>query len=435
MKRVINTPIFYYSRDYFTGDNVAHYLPAKYLWHVCNIKKAGFYQPVYDFSLNEELRIDFMFYPEQPQNEYFKKPRWINAFVAVKDTQEANAIAKGYDYFVNNYRYRGADPQETNWGYSADLKEINLYVPAYTYKAIYEHDIYLDDLELANKFNEYLSAVKKRINPEKRPVIVLHHRGDDPWKRHLSNSIDKYEVLLANLLEMYPEHKFVLLGESWRYSRHPRVKYLNDYINKKTLLKECAEYSGCLQYVLQAFFCRDADIVFIGISGFSLFIESIRPKTLMPPIPIFWGPQTFSGVDTCLASLKEWKCDEFEKYKKAHPSDEAFQHYVHHFIYYSRDENILKPYCFDDPNSLNKVFRVLEILENKYGKGRGKRGVLVDQDKQIRDSYPLRWDERIVESLMNINWRIQSAWKRSADFIKWRYIGLLKRIFRVKMRL
>ncbi|MCG2661589.1 MAG: hypothetical protein L6437_15250, partial [Kiritimatiellae bacterium] len=117
MKKVVNSPIFYYIRDFFTGDNVHYYLPAKYLWTVCNVTRTGFYQPVYDFKLEGPITLDFMFYPEQPQHNYFKKPAWINEFIVARDTTAAQQIASRYDYFINNNRYRGAQPVELNWGY------------------------------------------------------------------------------------------------------------------------------------------------------------------------------------------------------------------------------------------------------------------------------------------------------------------------------
>ena len=143
MIKLVNSPIFYFIRDYFTGDNVAHYLPAKYLWTVCNATKTGFYQPVYDFKLDGPITIDFMFYPEQPQHRYFKKPVWINEFMVAKDTVTAQQIVSHYDYFINNYRYLGAQPVVLNWGCPPDIKAIELYAPSYTYKAICEQSIYI----------------------------------------------------------------------------------------------------------------------------------------------------------------------------------------------------------------------------------------------------------------------------------------------------
>ncbi|MBU1027262.1 MAG: hypothetical protein KKA31_05985 [Candidatus Margulisbacteria bacterium] len=434
MKKLINSPIFYYSNGYFTGDNVAHYLPAKYLWHVCNVTKQGFYQPVYDFRLEDEVAIDLMFYPEQPQDKYFKKPKWINEFLLAKDTKAASQIAKQYDYFINNYRYRGAKPPEMNWGYPSGTPVLELYVPAFTYKAIYEHDIYLDDLELTEKYSQFLAELKRKINPQNKPVIAIHHRGDDPWERHLDNSIDRFEGFLANLLEIYPDHHFVLLGESWRYYQHPRITYLNNYINRRQLLKVLGEYSACLQYILSAYFCRDVEIVFIGISGFTLFIESIRPKNLMPPIPIFWGPQTFTGIDTCIASLKGWQCPEFEKYKNEHPQEGAFQHYVHHFIYYCRDEEILKSYCFDYPNNTDKILNVIDKLEQKYGRQLGKRNIKMASSKKVRDLSKLTKLQELQQFRVNLQWQCDSLWQKMCSFIKWRYIWLAKNIFGSEVR-
>ena len=366
MKKILNTPIFYMPQKYFTGDNVAHYLPAKYLWHLCNQEKKAFYQLVYNFELKEKVQIDFAFYKEQPQHLYFKKPEWINEWVLIEDLKETNSIAQNYDFFINNYRYRGAPKPEKNLGYSEDLNVIELYVPAYSYKYIYEHGLYLDDLELNDKYAEFVKQVDQEINPDRRAVIALHQRGEDPWNRHLPKTSQKYEELLFNLVEKYPEHQIVLLGEGWKYYQHPRIGYLEKHINRKQIQKKLKEYSACLQYILAVYFCRSVDLVFIGISGFSLFLESIRPLNLKPPIPVFWGKQTFSGTDTCLEKLN-FRCPEFEAYQKQHPEDHAFQHQVHHFIYYSRDEDLLLPYCNDYPNDLSKILNFLDKLEKKQG--------------------------------------------------------------------
>lgn len=423
MKRILNSPIFYYSRGYFTGDNVAHFLPVKYLWHVCNESKTGFHQPVHGTDLTGPVEIDLMFYPEHPLHLYFKKPKWINNFVVAKDEAEARKIAKGYDYFINNYRYRGAVPSEENFGYSKDLNTLELYLVAYHHKAIYEHDLYIDDLELEDKYQEFLSKVKKKINPEKKPMIALHHRGDDPWKRHLGKSIKLYEELLFGLMEKYPDHVFVLLGESWKYY-HPRIKYLESYINPRNLKKELKEYSAGLQYILASYFCREIELVFIGISGFTLFIESIRPKYLPPPIPIFWGPQTFSGIDTCIASRKGWRCDGFEDYKKAHPEDIPFQYYIHHFIYYSRDEELLKEYCFDYPNTLEKVLKLLQRIEKKY---KLKPAALVENK-------PIHIKSTVYSKFVNLIWTLGRIKAKILSQLKWKTIAVFRVFFGIKIR-
>lgn len=406
MARIVNSPIFHFIRDFFAGDNVAHYLPAKYLWTVCNVTKAGFYQPVYDFRLEGPITLDFLFYPEQPQHRYFQKPNWINEFVLAENVTKAREITRHYDFCVNNYRYRGAKPPELNWGNAPETPAIDLYLVAYTYRAIYDERIYLDDLALNAEYEEYLGFVRREINPEKRPVIALHHRGNDPWNRHLSDSSTRSEQLLRNLLEAYPEHQIVLLGESWRYHRHPRVRYLDQYFNLRTLRRKFTDYSACLQYILSAFFCRDADLVLFGISGFSLFVESIRPANRVPPIPVFWGPKTFTGVDTCMEMFAEWGCSELSVYRKMHPEDKAFQFDVHHFLYHSREESLLKPYCLDYPNDLAKVFALLETIT-------GVRKHSIEQRM-----LPERPGEKIV------NW----MWRAKPHL--WR----LKRIFQVVFR-
>jgi len=362
VKKLINSPIFYFIRGYFTGDNVAYYLPAKYLWTVCNVTKTGFHQPVYDFKLDGPITLDFMFYPEQPQHKYFKKPDWINEFIVAGDMVAAQQIAGHYDYCINNYRNRGAQPAELNWGYPPGMQAIELYAYPYSYKAIYEQSIYLDDLFLTDEYQEYLQSVNQAVNPDRRPVIALHHRGGDRWKRHLPNSAALSEVLLRNLLDAYPEHQIVLLGESWRYHRHPRIKYLEDSINLRNLKKRFEDYSACLQFILAAYFCRDADMVFCGISGFSAFIESIRPLDKTPPIPIFWGPKTFTGTCTFMKKMNWNCCAELADYRKAHPEDAAFLHDTPNFLYYNRNEVLLKPYCLDYPNNLDKIFTLLKQI-------------------------------------------------------------------------
>lgn len=389
--RIINTPSFYFIRDFFTGDNLGHYLPAKYLWTVCNVTKKGFYQPVYDVRLDGPVTIDFMFYPEQPQHKYFKKPAWLNEFSEAKDVDSARLAASQYDFFVNNCRYRGANPVELNWGCPPNMPALDLYLVAYSYKAVYEEGVYLDDLVLADEYSEYLDSVKRAINPERRPVIALHQRGNDPWKRHLPNSAELSEILLNNLLSAYPDHVVVLLGESWRYHRHPRIKYLDDYTNLHILKKRVAESSACLQYILAAFFCRDADLVFCGVSGFGLFIERIRPLDRTPPIPIFWGPETFTGHDTCLATLPHWSCKELETYRESHPEDAAFQWQGDHFMYYSRNETLLKPYCLDYPNTVDKIFFFLSRLTGSK-----------EHNIEIRDL-----PQTAFEKIVSILWRLK----------------------------
>ena len=366
MKTVVNTPIFHYPSHIFTGDNISYFFSAKYLWYHCNVKKKEFCNPIYNFKIDDQVKIDFVFYPEHPMHLYFKKPKWINKFIQCDNEKEANDLAKKYDYFINNYRYRGAKPLEYNWGHSKDLKNIELHLVAYKYKAVYEHDTYADDLELNEKYKEFLKDLHEKINPNKKPTIGIQLRDDDLWKRHLPNLKQKTEQLLFHLLNIYPDHLIVLFGEGWKYYCHPRVKNLDKYINKKQLIKNLGEHTMSLQYILSAFFCRELDIVFAGISGFTLFLESIRPRNLMPPIPFFWESKTFSGIDTCLEAQDNWVCPELVEYQKNNPEDESFHHYCEHFLYYTRDEEILKPFCMDYPNDLKKTFNVLNKLELKY---------------------------------------------------------------------
>jgi hypothetical protein len=367
MKTIINSPIFYFSDDLFYGDNVAHYLPAKYLWYTCNVAKKGFYQPIYNFVLDDTVKIDFAFYPEQPQHLYFKKPKWINEFVVAKDYREMNGIAKEYDYFVNNYRYRRFPNSELNWGYSDDLKTIELYLTPYTYKANYDYDIYIDDLELEEKYKEFIHEIHNEINPDKRELIVIQFRGADGWNRHLPKSVIYNEKLLFNLLKNYPEAMIILVGEGWKYYHSSRVRYLHKYINRNSVQKKLKEYSHCLQYILAAYFCRNIETIFVAISGFSSFLASIRPNNLRPIIPIFWGRRIFdAGVDTCLEKMQYSRPKDLLKYRKEHFEDVAFLHDTLNFMYYNRDEEILLPYCKNFPNTLDKIAAIITKLDKKY---------------------------------------------------------------------
>lgn len=384
--KIVNSPVFHFIRDFFVGDGIVHYLPAKYLWYVCNVAKTGFYQPVYDFKLDGPITLDFMFYPEQPQHKYFQKPAWINEFIVAKDAIAAQQIVRRYDYFINNLRYRGAQPPDLNWGCTGDIKSVELYTQVYTDKAICEHGIYLDDLVLNAEYQEYLQSVIRMINPERRPIIALHQRGNDHSKRHLPNSAELNEVLLCNLLDAYPEHQIVLLGESWRYHRHPRIKYLEDHINLRNLKKQFKDYSASLQFILAAYFCRDADLIFCGISGFTQFIESIRPLDKTPPIPIFWGPDAFAGRDTKPFLARKWVCPELHAYRQAHPEDISFNDNPQCF-YYSRNEALLKPYCLDYPNNLDKIFTLL------------KKAYAANDHKIVIRALPQSFMEKIVTYL------------------------------------
>jgi hypothetical protein len=366
MKKVLNTPIFYYPSHIFTGDNLSYFIPAKYLWHICNIKREKFHQPVYDFFLENEVKIDFIFYPEHPMHLYFKKPDWINNFIECKEIKNVKELSKNYDYFINNYRYRGARPVELNWGYSNDIKSLELYLVAYTYKAVFEHDLYIDDLELREKYSAFLNYIRLKISPQNKPIIVIHHRGQDPWKRQLPERMIKNEQLIFNLLDIYPDHIIVLTGENWKCFYQSRVKNLNEFINEKNIKIHLKEFTTSLQFILAGYFCRDVEVIFGGISGFTAFIETIRPKNLMPLIPIFWGEKTFTGIDTCIEAMDNWRCDEYETYRSNNLDDLAFFHYCQHYLYYAKDQTLLKPYCLDFPNDLDKIFKLLSKLEKKY---------------------------------------------------------------------
>ncbi len=275
-----------------------------------------------------------------------------------------------------------------------------------------------------------MNKIHKEINPNNKPIVAIHYRGNDPWKRHPRDGIKSYNDLLFRLLKRYPDHLFVLLGESWQYFHHPRIKYLSKFINPKQIYKNLKEYTSCLKYILSAYFCRDADILFIGISGFTLFLESIRPLNLMPPIPLFWTPKVFSGIDTCLEIIgygtKNVK--EIVEYQMTHPDDLAFQYDIHHFIYYSRDEKLLKPYCMDYPNSINKVLTLLQKLEEKYTNP--KRIVHHTNVPAISSFNPLKisFIKMLYSMLINFKWSFSFQTKRIIKFIKYKAKGLIKKI-------
>lgn len=409
MKTIINTPIFHLPRDWFYGDNVIHYLPAKYLWHKCNIANEEFQQPVYDFSFKDNVQIDFAFFPEHPQNLYFKKPVWIRNFLTAYNTKQANDIAKDYDYFINNYGYRGAIPIERNWGYSDELQVIELSVGAYTYKAVYEYGLYLDDLELTDRYSEFLKETYSEINPENRPVIALSMRNNDPWGRHLPNSQQLCENFLFQLLEAYPKHMIILLGHSLKYFHSPRIKYLGLYINKRQIEKKLGEYSACLQFILAAFFCRNVDLVFVSISGFSLFIASIRPPNLIPPVPLFWAEHTFNSTSCPWMQKMSFKCPEVIEYNKKHPEDKAFKFETVNFLLHSRNEELLYPYCMDFPNTSAKAFQLLEKLETKYQLGI-KMKKPISPNISIKTSFSIfqRSFQTIINSCFQVKRRVKS---------------------------
>lgn len=341
----------------------------KYLWHVCNKTKSGFAEPIYGAKIDEEVSLSYVFFPQSPQHLYFKKPVWMNELLVAKDEKEVNQLAHQYDYFVNQYRYRGAHPPETNAGYSDDLQELNLYVPPITFKAVYEESLYIDDLLLEDKYAEFLEAIRYEIAPNGAPIIVLHNRAYDRWMRHQSFALMKYDKLLTKLLKRFPHHIFVLVGEAWHTYQHPRIKNLASYINRDRCHKSLKEYTAALQFILSAYFCRDAEMVFIGISGFTLFVESIRPLTKCPPIPVFWQPEVFSGQCTCVQYLEKtqgWNCPEYEAYKQKVPHDAAYQYGLHHFLYYSRDELQLMPYCYNTPVTIKKTIKLTKALATKW---------------------------------------------------------------------
>jgi hypothetical protein len=165
---------------------------------------------------------------------------------------------------------------------------------------------------------------------------------------------------------MYPEHRIVLIGEpyTWNFLGHERIAYLYEFINPAALKAELNEYNPCLQFILAAYFCRDVDLLLHAISGFTLFIASIRPLAMKQPLPIFWGEKTFSGIDTCM-EFNNWNCPEFINYRNLHPENEAFQYDIHHFLHFTRDPNLLKPYCDNFPNTVDNIRNHLYLIEKK----------------------------------------------------------------------
>lgn len=423
MKKIINTPIFYYPSHIFTGDNLTHFIPAKYLWLQCNVKKNEFIQPVYNFKFKDEIKIDFAFYPEHPFHLYFKKPYWINEFIVLKDLNEAIAVSKKYDFFVNNYRYRGAVPEQLNWGYSKDVNTIELYLSSYSYKALFEERLFIEELELQEKYDGYLKNIIKRVNPNNRPLICVHQRGDDLWDRHLPNVNFLYENLLANLISFYPNHLFILLGESWRNYKHPRVKLLQNYINQKQITEDLGEYTASLQYILALYFCRDVDLCFVGISGFSYNLASIRSSKLTPPIPVFWSSPCFSGKDYVIEKHKiilNWKCCEYDEYMKNYPHDNVFSIQGQNYIYYAHDEKKFKKYCSDFPNNLHKIFDLLMDLEKKYFSTTiiEKKLIKKSLDEKIIFFEELSSLQKFIEKINDQKFNFKRALNASIYFLK-----------------
>lgn len=370
MKNILFAPFCNPPSSLFFGDNVAHYQLGKYLAHVCNTTNQGFKDPIYGKEIQENVHIAYVFFSRQPQHRYFKKPEWINEFLFVENEVELNLLAKCYNFFVNQYRYRGSHPPETHPGYSNDLDEINLYIPAITHKSVYSHQIYLDDLHLNDKYAEFVKRVFYKVSPDGNPIIAIHMRGEDLWNRHLMLTPIYYNSLLAKLIQLFPFHIFVLVGESWPKYKHSRIKNLKEYINECTCLYELKEHNACLQFLLSAYFCRNTDLLYGGMSGFFTFIQSIRPLNMCPPIPLFWKPIVIEGKCVVMEYMKKqhgWCCPEHLLYKKKYSHDVSYQYDTNHFVYFSRDEGILKPYCFNNPTSVQKSVAVSKMLANKWG--------------------------------------------------------------------
>jgi hypothetical protein len=369
MKRVLYTPIFEYPADYFTGDNLSHFLPAKLLWYKCNILKEGFYEPVYGLNFEDEVEITFAFYESQPLCNYFSKPEWISKFIILENSSKVKGLSQDYDFFVNQYRYRGARPPELNSGFSPVFVELNQPTVAATHEAVFRHKIYADDLRLSLGCQTFIEEIYKNINPGRRRLIGIHHRGGDPWSRHAFNSMGSNEKLLAQLKIQYQDAVIILLGEGWGRYGDSSIVRLDDYINKDTI-RDYFGYAGPdLKYILQAYFSNYAELLFISISGFSLFIESIRPKSMIPPIPIFWRKEVFEGDCTFILKMRRelgWGCAEFDSYRLNNKWDAAYQTTVHHFLYYSRKPELLEGYCLNNPNTLDNINKLLKFYSSDF---------------------------------------------------------------------
>lgn len=369
MKKVLYTPIFEFPANYFTGDNLAHFLPAKLLWYQCNILKKGFHDPIYGLDINDEVQITFVFYKNQPIGDYFEKPEWIHRFIILENSSEVKKLAGEYDFFVNQYRYRGAKPPELNSGFSNIFTELNQYTVSATYHAVYEENIYADDLKLSPEFNSFILKIISHINPNGKRLIGIHHRGGDPWSRHSFNSISKCENLLGVLRHRYQDSLIILVGEGWGNYLDKSIIRLDDLINDRTLNMYFGNTNAALKYVMQAYVTNYINLLFIGISGFTLFIETIRPRNMLAPIPVFWKKEVFDGECTHILKMRRdfgWHCSEFENYRAKNKDDPAFQISIHHFLYYSRAPEMLKNYCLDHPNNINKIINILDSISSNF---------------------------------------------------------------------
>jgi hypothetical protein len=365
MKRILYTPLFEFPTNNFTGDNLAHFLPAKLLWYQCNILKKGFHDPIYGLDINDEVEITFVFYKKQPLGDYFEKPEWIHRFIVLENSSEVKKLAGEYDFFVNQYRYRGAKPPELNSGFSNIFTELNQYTVAATYQAVYEENIYADDLKLSPEFNSFILKLLSHINPNGKKLIGIHHRGGDPWSRHLFNSISKCENLLRVLRQRNQDSLIILIGEGWGTYLDNSIIRLDDFINDQTLKNYFGHTNAALKYVMQAYLTNYINLLFIGVSGFTLFIETIRPRNMLPPIPIYWKKEVFYGDCTSILKMRRdfgWHCPEFENYRNKNKDDLAYQITIHHFLYYSRDPELLMNYCLDYPNTIHKIKNILNFI-------------------------------------------------------------------------
>ncbi|MDP4033387.1 MAG: hypothetical protein Q8P60_11145 [Pseudorhodobacter sp.] len=72
----------------------------------------------------------------------------------------------------------------------------------------------------------------------------------------------------------------------------------------------------------------------------------------------------FARTCTCMEILN-WKCcAELADYREAHSEDTAFQYDAYGFTFYSRNEALLKPYCLNYPNTIDKIFTLLRNISD-----------------------------------------------------------------------
>jgi len=138
---------------------------------------------------------------------------------------------------------------------------------------------------------------------------------------------------------------------------------------------------------------------------------------MMSPVPLFWGPQTFTGIDVCI-QRSGWHSPEFVKYQREHPEDTTFKNDTLNFMYYCRNEDILNPYCMNYPNSCEKAMNVLRKLESRYGKSHPEP---IDGKRCHNDKHP-----SVFEAAVNTVWTA----RYHADQVARKYIRKTSKIIK-----